>query len=72
MKDFLRPLIKPEPGDVLDETRNVIGQHGGAVLYTLGERQGLDIFKKTPDQAPLYILAKDLVKNTLTVGPKKI
>jgi len=45
----------------------VIGEHDGAVFYTIGERHGFQIFNHAPDDGPLYIAAKNTEKNTLTV-----
>ena len=68
VKDFLREFIKEQPGKVLDERGEVIGEHYGVLLYTLGERHGFNVFKKTPNDEPLYIVAKDLKANTITVA----
>lgn len=71
MKDFLKDFIKVEPGLVLNENGEAIGFHKGALLFTIGERHGFNITKKE-ENVPLYVVAKDLVKNTITVSPKKI
>ena len=52
-------------GDYLDLQGNVVGKHKGAVCYTLGQRKGLGIAMG----APVYVCAKDMEKNTVTVGP---
>jgi tRNA-specific 2-thiouridylase len=46
MKDFLKQYIKTKDGDVLNEQGEVVGSHDGAVLYTIGERHGFNIFEK--------------------------
>jgi len=71
VKDFLKEFIPEKTGDVLDVNGKIIGQHEGVLFYTLGERHGLEIFQQSPEAEPLYIIAKDLEKNTLTVGTKK-
>ena len=68
MKEFLKQNIETKKGDVLDYHGNVIGSHDGAVLYAIGERHGFDIFKNTNTQERLYIISKDIEKNTITVG----
>jgi len=76
-KDFLKREIYgkrgtcPERsrGGVLNEQGKVIGQHDGAMFFTLGERHGFEIFSQTSDSKPYYIVAKDIKKNTLTVSP---
>lgn len=53
------------PGDYLDLNGTIVGKHRGAVCYTLGQRKGLGIALG----APVYVCAKDMQKNTVTVGP---
>ena len=56
-----------EPGDFLDLDGNVVGRHKGAVSYTLGQRKGLGLAMG----APVYVCAKDMERNTVTVGPNE-
>lgn len=67
MKEFLKEHIETHKGNVLDIEDNIIGEHDGAVLYAIGERHGFTIFKNTQNQERLYIVKKDINKNTLTV-----
>jgi len=69
MEEFLSTHIKTSPGEVLNESGKVIGTHQGAVVYTLGQRQGFEALNKSDE--PLYVVAKDIHENTITVGPKK-
>ena len=55
------------PGNYLDLEGNVVGRHNGAVAYTLGQRKGLGLAMG----APVYVCAKDMEKNTVTVGPNE-
>ena len=68
MKEFLQHYIEVRPGDVLDTDGNVIGMHDGALFYTLGERRGFTIIKKTDNDSPRYVVAKDVEANTITVA----
>ncbi len=70
MKDFLQHYIPKQPGTVLNEAGEIIGTHDGAVYYTLGQRHGFTIYKKTPDTPPLFVVEKHLTENTLVVAPK--
>lgn len=70
MKDFLAHFIKEKEGSVLNEKGEIIGTHRGACFYTLGERHGFTVTKKGTDDAPLYVVAKDFEKNTITVAPQ--
>lgn len=54
-------------GNYLDLQGNVVGKHRGAVCYTIGQRKGLGIALGTP----VYVCAKDMQKNTVTVGPNE-
>lgn len=53
-----------ESGSFLDMKGNKIGIHKGAVAYTLGQRKGLGIAMGEP----VYVCAKDMTANTVTVG----
>lgn len=70
IKEFLRKYIETKPGVVLDVNGAVIGTHEGAVLMTSGERHGFTVTKKTPEEEPLYVVSKDIEKNTITVSAK--
>ena len=54
-------------GDFLDLSGKVVGRHCGAVAYTLGQRKGLGLAMGEP----VYVCAKDMEKNTVTVGPNE-
>lgn len=69
MKDFLAHYIEEKNGNVLNEKGEVVGSHRGAYFYTLGERHGFTVTKKGADDAPLYVVAKDFERNTITVAP---
>ena len=68
MKDFLNRFIDFEPGPIIDDSNNIIGEHHGALLYTIGQRQGLRIggVKDMPD-LPWYVFKKDQENNSLYV-----
>lgn len=68
MKEFLKEYIGTEKGDVVNIQGDVIGTHEGVILYTLGERHGFTIYNKTTDAKALYVIKKDIEKNTLVVG----
>ncbi len=68
LKKFLKHYIKSKKGKVINENGEVIGHHDGAVFYTLGERHGFTITKKSPNDGRYYVVGKDIKKNTLTVS----
>ena len=71
MKDFLKHYIDAKQGNVETVYGEVIGTHDGVLFYTLGERHGFTITKTTPDDAPYYIVAKDVPNNKLIVSHNK-
>jgi len=58
--------ITPRPGPIIDHQGNVLGEHRGIISYTIGQRKGLGI----ASAEPLYVIAIDPDKNTITVGGK--
>ena len=48
----------------MDTDGNIIGTHKGIIHYTIGQRKGLGIsFGK-----PVYVVGKDSINNTVTLG----
>lgn len=68
MKEFLSHYIKSKKGKVLSGKGETIGFHDGACFLTLGERHGFTITKKSPNDSVMYVIDKDIKKNTVTVG----
>ena len=68
MKDFLKHYIEVKNGDVLNEQGKIIGKHDGAVFFTIGERHGFLIDRQYKNNKPLYVVSKDLGRNTITVS----
>ncbi|MGH1485938.1 MAG: tRNA 2-thiouridine(34) synthase MnmA [Cellvibrionaceae bacterium] len=67
-KDFLEQYLPAQPGNIITDTGDVIGEHMGLMYHTMGQRQGLGIggVKNAPD-APWYVVEKDLSNNQLIV-----
>ncbi|MDO4295933.1 MAG: tRNA 2-thiouridine(34) synthase MnmA [bacterium] len=53
-------------GDFVDREGRFLGKHRGAVRYTIGQRRGLGL----SSTEPLYVCAKDMEANTVTVAPE--
>lgn len=71
MKEFLSRYIPQKRGDVLLPEGEIIGHHNGALFFTIGERHGFTITKKSDKETPLYVVSKDVEKNTITVASSK-
>lgn len=54
-------------GVFLDLEGKTVGQHAGAIAYTLGQRKGLGLAMGTP----VYVCSKNMAENTVTVGPEE-
>lgn len=54
-------------GDFLNLAGQRVGQHRGAVCYTIGQRRGLGLALGER----VYVQSKDMEKNTVTVGPER-
>ncbi|OQY58516.1 MAG: tRNA 2-thiouridine(34) synthase MnmA [Desulfobacteraceae bacterium 4572_88] len=59
--------VVPKPGAIEDVSGNVIGQHKGLHLFTIGQRRGINC----PASEPYYVVQTDMKKNRLVVGFKK-
>lgn len=68
IQEFLSHYITLAPGEVQNEDGAVIGTHSGALLYTLGQRHGFTIHTQGESQHAQYVIAKDLVHNTIVVS----
>lgn len=68
IKDFLSHYIDLIVGEVLNEKGEVIGRHEGALLYTLGQRQGFTVNATDSRTVPHYVVARNKDHNTITVA----
>jgi tRNA-specific 2-thiouridylase len=53
------------PGDIVDTGGKPLGRHRGIIRYTIGQRRGLGV----ASGSPLYVAAKSVADNTVTLGP---
>ncbi len=78
--NFLEERLGKNPGEVIDTAGIVIGQHEGLWFYTVGQRHGFEIDKRTlihesdgtdtlkHNFPPFYVIKKIPEKNQLVVG----
>lgn len=69
--EFLKHYVDTRKGAVLNEEGKTIGEHEGALLYTIGQRHGFLVHEKTASSQAFYVVRKDMEKNTITVAPRK-
>jgi tRNA-specific 2-thiouridylase len=68
-KEFLSEYLLYQPGEIQSPQGEILGKHDGLMFYTLGQRQGLNIGgKKNHDEAPWYVVGKDIPNNILIVA----
>ncbi len=64
IKDFLIGELGLQPaGSIVDNTGQIVGEHDGAIFYTIGQRHGLNI----GGGLPYYVTGKDMAKNIVYV-----
>jgi tRNA-specific 2-thiouridylase len=67
-QEFLSRYLRTEPGPIENDRGQVIGEHRGLALHTLGQRSGLGIGGRTGSAAaPWYVADKDVPRNALIV-----
>ncbi len=66
--DFIRRLtgISPRPGKIENIRGEVIGEHNGVHLFTVGQRRGINC----PAEQPYYVARIDVDRNRIIVGFK--
>lgn len=64
IKEFLLAELGEQPhGAIIDQLGRTIGEHDGALFYTIGQRHGLDV----GGGLPYYVVGKDMAKNVVYV-----
>lgn len=65
IREFLGQYITTQPGNIIDiRTKKVLGQHDGAIFYTLGQRHGLQL----GGGLPYYVVGKSMERNEVYVS----
>ena len=65
IKQFLvSELGEQTPGIIIDQHGQIIGEHDGAIYYTIGQRHGL----KVGGGLPYYVMGKDMSANIVYVS----
>ncbi len=68
-KQFLQEYIPAKKGQIMDLNGNVVGEHEGAMYYTLGQRRGLDLGGIAGGNGDRwFVIDKDVKKNIVYVS----
>ncbi|MER7796079.1 tRNA 2-thiouridine(34) synthase MnmA [Microbacterium sp. NPDC096154] len=70
-RGWLADKVGTAPGEIVDRSGAVVGQHDGAHAFTVGQRKGLRLGVPAPDGKPRFVLEVRPVSNTVVVGPKE-
>lgn len=63
--------LRPEteaPGEIVDLTGRVLGQHRGVVHFTIGQRRGIEVGGQ---KEPLYVVRIEPGRSRIVVGPRR-
>jgi len=63
IKEFLQQFVELRPGKIINQRKEVIGEHDGAIFYTIGQRHGLEV----GGGLPYYVTGKNMKKNEVYV-----
>ncbi len=63
IREFLEQFVQTEPGAIIDQHGRRLGEHDGALFYTIGQRHGLNV----GGGLPYYVVGKDMAKNEVYV-----
>lgn len=64
IKEFLQQFIpETQPGRIIEQHGADVGEHDGALFYTIGQRHGLNV----GGGLPYYVVGKDMEKNEVYV-----
>lgn len=66
IKEFLEQYVANNPGPIVDQNGIVVGEHEGAIYYTIGQRHGLNV----GGGLPYYVVSKNMDKNIVFVTTK--
>lgn len=65
-RDFLRRTITPQPGEFVDKTGKVLGEHPGVEFFTVGQRRGLGVTATEP----LFVTGIEPESRKIILGPE--
>lgn len=68
---WLQARLGGLPGDIVDESGDVLGQHQGTYRYTIGQRKGLNLRRPAVDGHPRFVVGVDAAQRRVVVGPRR-
>jgi len=71
-RGFLQSRLGSRPGEVVDVSGDVVGEHDGAYAFTVGQRRGLALGRPAADGKARYVVDVQPATNTVVVGPAEL
>ncbi len=66
--DFLNKFLPANPGEIVTDKGDIIGEHQGIMFHTIGQRKGLKIGgMANASESPWYVYDKNVERNQLFV-----
>lgn len=69
-RGWLADRVGATPGDILDRNGTKLGEHEGALAFTIGQRKGINVGFPTDDGKPRFVLEIRPKTNEVVVGPR--
>ena len=66
-REFLRPRTDEKPGEIVDASGNVLGEHDGIQYFTVGQRRGLGL----SGGPPRFVIRLEPDTRRVVVGPEE-
>lgn len=70
-RGWLSERLPEVPGQIVDESGDVVGSHDGTHGFTVGQRKGLHLGVPAVDGRPRFVLSVKPSSNTVVVGPRE-
>lgn len=67
-REFLSQYLPAQQGEMQTVDGKVVGTHAGLMYYTIGQRKGLGLGGTKENNAPWFVIGKDITENVLYVG----
>ena len=67
-RKWLTDRLGEQPGDIVDADGSILGHHGGAYAFTVGQRRGLHLGQPAAGGEPRYVVEVQPRNNTVVVG----
>jgi tRNA-specific 2-thiouridylase len=71
-KGYLTRALGRREGELVDESGQAIGTHGGSYAFTIGQRRGLGLDRSALDGRPRFVVGIDAPANRVVIGTEEL